>query len=286
MTEPLVDPLHVSLLLLYGTNLEGKPGIFASAWQTSELCRLQRLRATRRPQDSSLAKPKPRRGFRPRKARGSRRIAGTSGLSGRRAAKRCVGRSEIDPPSGSDAGMRPTGRVRGRRRHARLAAGRRRRWGGRGVRRASPCLLGTQEPPSDDDPQRPEPPGGLVEGLLALAEAEADVGAAEVLVLEEAGAGDGRHADLADELAGEGDVVGRAEGGDAGHDVVGALGGLELEADFPEGLAEAVAARLVGGGEVVVVGPGEAVGDRARLLERGRGADRDEVVDLAEGLRE
>ena len=92
--------------------------------------------------------------------------------------------------------------------------------------------------------------------------------------------------DVADEVPGEGDVVLDPEGVDARHDVVGPLGGIELEADVPEHRAEAIAPRLVVGGELGVVLARQPVGHRAGLLERGRGADRDEVVDLAERLRQ
>ena len=101
-----------------------------------------------------------------------------------------------------------------------------------------------------------------------VAQAEADVAAAELLVAEEAGAGDGRDADLADEVPGERLVVGLVadEGGVVGHDVVGPLRRLEVEADLQQGPAEPVAAGLVGGGEPLEVGEGQAIGDRAGLL--------------------
>src|SRR5205807_711212 len=106
---------------------------------------------------------------------------------------------------------------------------------------------------SDDHAKLPQPLDGRVEGLVFLAEAEPDMGLAERLVVEEARAGDGGDAEVADEVPREGDVVAGAEGFDAGHDVVGAVGGLEVEADVDQGRAEAVAPRLVIGGELGVV---------------------------------
>src|SRR5687768_9467086 len=97
-----------------------------------------------------------------------------------------------------------------------------------------PCLVDG----SDRNPEFPQSFDGCVEGLVALAEAEADVVASEILVPEEARPGDGRHAYIADEVAGERDVGGRAEGPDAGHDVVRTVGRDQVEADRDEGRAE------------------------------------------------
>src|SRR4051794_9947111 len=108
-------------------------------------------------------------------------------------------------------------------------------------------------PRSGNDPERTQPLRGGVERFVTLAEAEADVFRSQLLVLEEARAGDGGDSDVADEVPGEGDIVIDPERVDARHDVVGALGGIELEADLPEHLAEAVAPGLIIGGELPVI---------------------------------
>ena len=55
------------------------------------------------------------------------------------------------------------------------------------------------------------------------------MGGAVAGVIVEAGAGDAGNADFFYEMMGEGAVVGEAEGGDVGHDVVSAAGAIAVE---------------------------------------------------------
>ncbi len=80
-----------------------------------------------------------------------------------------------------------------------------------------------------------------------------------------------RHAECRGPDAAEGDVVGGAEGGEVGHDVVGPVGD-EVEADVEQGRAETIAPGLVVGRELGVVRLRHAIGERAGFLERGRRA--------------
>ncbi|RUL89153.1 DUF433 domain-containing protein [Tautonia sociabilis] len=101
----------------------------------------------------------------------------------------------------------------------------------------SPCPPPAATPPSGQRPERSKPADRLVQRLVPLAEAKADEPTAEFLVPKEARAGDGSHAQLPDEVPGERLVVGEAahEGGEIGHDVVGPLGRVEVEADLQQG---------------------------------------------------
>src|SRR5882762_6920583 len=71
---------------------------------------------------------------------------------------------------------------------------------------------------------------------------------------------------------------------DVGHDVVGAAGFVDGEAGGGEDFEEALTLGGVGGGELVVVRLRRFEREGTGLLQRGGGADGEEVVDLADGL--
>src|SRR5262249_51183309 len=138
---------------------------------------------------------------------------------------------------------------------------------------------------SDDDAELPQAARGRVERCIELAETEADVGASQGLIPEEARARHRRNTNVANEVASKLDVVHCAEGPDSRHDVIRALGPLAREADLIEHGAESIAPGLVIAGEPGVILPWQRVGDGAGGLQGSRRADRYKVVDLPERVR-
>jgi len=109
----------------------------------------------------------------------------------------------------------------------------------------------------------------------------------------EAGAGDAGHANVFDEIFGEGDVARfggvfgfvEMEAGDVRHDVVGAAGLVDGEAGGGEDFQEALALGGIVGGQFVVVGLRRFEREGAGLLQRSGRANGQKIVDLADGLR-
>src|SRR3972149_2489107 len=125
-----------------------------------------------------------------------------------------------------------------------------------------------------------------VEGLDFLAEREAKLLPTAFRALVEARAGNGGDADGLDEMAGEGDVVGKTEGGDIGHD-----GGCPAGHEAPKSRGakaskKRIPAVLIVLREGLVVRVRKPEGFRRRFLERSRRAHGQEIVHLANGVRE
>src|SRR5450759_5828565 len=113
-------------------------------------------------------------------------------------------------------------------------------------------------------------PNGFFQGLLFLAEGEADVGLAVLRVLVEDARRNRRHADVFDEMAAEDDVVVEAERAEVGADIVGGGRRLDEEPHAPQLLDESVALAAIEGGETLVVLRADRQGRRGGMLERRR----------------
>ncbi len=113
-------------------------------------------------------------------------------------------------------------------------------------------------------------------------------------IVVETGTGNAGDADLFDEVAGETDVGGFGGGAilrgelkarSVRHDVVGAARFIDSEAGGFEDGEEALAFFCVTGGEIVVIVLRKLQRECASLLQGSCGADGQEIVDLADGLR-
>src|SRR5579883_212512 len=103
---------------------------------------------------------------------------------------------------------------------------------------------------------------------------------------KKAGAWDGSNSNFFNQMTGEFQVVGDGEVGNVGHYVIGSLGVERAKAGEGEHMEHAIAALLVIACKsgVIIVGQGES--DGSGLLERGGGADGEEIVDFADGFGE
>ncbi len=131
-----------------------------------------------------------------------------------------------------------------------------------------------------------EPLRRRVESLDLLAEREPELLLPSLRTLIEARAGDCGDADGLDEMSGEGHVVGKAEGRDIGHDVVGPARHEAPESRRAQAGQERVPAVLIVPGESLVVRVRKPQRFRRRFLERRRRAHGQEIVHLADGARQ
>ena len=132
------------------------------------------------------------------------------------------------------------------------------------------------------------------ESFFFFAKGEAHLGAAVASIIVEAGARDTGNANLFDQVARKAEV-GRFGGGAVrrgelqergiGHDVVGTSRIVNGEAGVLQDVEEARALYGIGGGKLVVIVLRKLQGEGARMLQGSRGANGEEIVNFAYGLR-
>src|SRR5512133_317643 len=99
---------------------------------------------------------------------------------------------------------------------------------------------------------------GCIQGFFALAEGETDLFRAISWIVVKAGAGNSRDSDFFHQMSSESDVVGKSEGTDVGHDVIGTARTEAAESGLGQCGDEAVTARAISEGQGFVVGGREA----------------------------
>lgn len=134
------------------------------------------------------------------------------------------------------------------------------------------------------NPQAAQQPRRRFQRLGLLAVAETYLSPPQRGVAVEAAAGDDGDAVGFDEPVGEGDVVIPAEAGDVGHDIVGAVWVVDLEACLAENVRHEVALFAVEVGEAGVVFVREGQGEGGPFLQRRGGSDGEKVVDFSDGV--